>query len=73
MAPGTHLYSVREAHERIADGRSPLLRLVMNKGDVLIRDLLCWHRCTPHDTSQRTGHFLLFSERVERIAGRRRT
>ena len=45
MAPGTHLYSVREAHERIADGRSPLLRLVMNKGDVLIRDLLCWHRC----------------------------
>ena len=50
IARGTHLLSKAEALRRIEDGEIPLEPLLMNAGDVLIRDPRCLHRGTPNHT-----------------------
>ena len=47
VARGTHLIPKTEALRRIEDGEIPLEPLLMNAGDVLIRDPRCLHRGTP--------------------------
>ena len=50
VARGTHLLPKAEALRRIEDGEIPLEPLLMNAGDVLIRDPRCLHRGTPNHT-----------------------
>ena len=50
VAKGTHLLPKEEALRQIEDGQIPLEPLLMNAGDVLIRDPRCLHRGTPNRT-----------------------
>jgi hypothetical protein len=47
MAPGSHRFPVAEAQRMIASGVLPLRRLLMRRGDVLVRDPCCLHRGAP--------------------------
>ena len=50
-APGTHMLSKADGLALIASGEIPLVRCVMNRGDVLIRDVRHIHRGTPNPTT----------------------
>lgn len=52
-APGTHMLSKAEGMRRIESGETPLQPLLMNRGDVLIRDVRHIHRGTPNDSDTR--------------------
>lgn len=47
-APGTHMTSKAEGLRRVATGEAPLRPVLMNRGDVLIRDVRHIHRGTPN-------------------------
>jgi ectoine hydroxylase-related dioxygenase (phytanoyl-CoA dioxygenase family) len=49
-APGTHMLSKAEGLRRIESGETPLQPLLMNRGDVLIRDVRHIHRGTPNNS-----------------------
>jgi ectoine hydroxylase-related dioxygenase (phytanoyl-CoA dioxygenase family) len=49
-APGTHMLPKAEGLRRIESGETPLQPLLMNRGDVLIRDVRHIHRGTPNDS-----------------------
>ena len=51
MAEGTHLLPKAEALARIEGGEFPLKSLLMEVGDVMIRDPRCLHRGSPNLTS----------------------
>ena len=51
MAEGTHLLPKAEALARIEAGEIPLKSLLMEVGDVMIRDPRCLHRGSPNLTS----------------------
>jgi ectoine hydroxylase-related dioxygenase (phytanoyl-CoA dioxygenase family) len=48
MAPGTHMLSKAEGLRRIESGDVPLEPVLMNRGDVMIRDVRHIHRGTPN-------------------------
>ena len=48
MAPGTHMTSKAEGMRRIESGETPLEPVLMNRGDVMIRDVRHIHRGTPN-------------------------
>jgi ectoine hydroxylase-related dioxygenase (phytanoyl-CoA dioxygenase family) len=48
MAAGTHMLAKDEGLRRIADGEIPLEPVLMNRGDVMIRDVRHIHRGTPN-------------------------
>jgi ectoine hydroxylase-related dioxygenase (phytanoyl-CoA dioxygenase family) len=50
-APGTHMTSKAEGMERVASGRTPLEKVLMRRGDVMIRDVRHIHRGTPNRTT----------------------
>ena len=50
VAAGTHLLPRSQALEKIDRGEVPLRKLLLNVGDVLIRDPRCVHRGTPNLT-----------------------
>jgi ectoine hydroxylase-related dioxygenase (phytanoyl-CoA dioxygenase family) len=50
-APGTHMISKAEGMRRVATGEVPLVRALMNRGDVMIRDVRHIHRGTPNRTA----------------------
>ena len=52
MAPGTHMLSKAEGMRRIRDGEIPLEPVLLNRGDVLIRDVRHIHRGTPNPSAQ---------------------
>ena len=51
-APGTHMLSKAEGLRRIRDGEIPLEPVLMNRGDVLIRDVRHIHRGTPNPSDR---------------------
>ena len=51
-APGTHMLSKAEGMRSIESGETPLQPLLMNRGDVLIRDVRHIHRGTPNPSSE---------------------
>eukprot|EP01044_Picomonas_judraskeda_P004782 COSAG03_NODE_429_length_7977_cov_3.949606_5_plen_156_part_00 len=69
MAAGSHLYPVDEAHRLIAAGELPLRRLLMMRGDVLVRNPCCLHRGSPNVTeTPRPMCILSFSESEDAAA-----
>jgi ectoine hydroxylase-related dioxygenase (phytanoyl-CoA dioxygenase family) len=48
MAPGTHMLSKADGLAKVASGEIPLLPVLMNRGDVMIRDVRHIHRGTPN-------------------------
>jgi len=48
MAAGTHMTSKEEGMRRIESGETPLEPVLMNRGDVMIRDVRHIHRGTPN-------------------------
>jgi ectoine hydroxylase-related dioxygenase (phytanoyl-CoA dioxygenase family) len=52
MAEGTHLVSKAEGMRRIESGEAPLTPMLMNRGDVMIRDVRHIHRGTPNPSDQ---------------------
>ena len=50
IAAGTHLLPKSEGLSRVGAGEFPLLSLLMNVGDVLVRDPRCLHRGSPNLT-----------------------
>lgn len=48
MAPGTHMTSKAEGMRRIEAGEAPLEPVLLNRGDVMIRDVRHIHRGTPN-------------------------
>jgi len=48
MATGTHMTSKAEGMRRIETGEAPLQPVLMNRGDVMIRDVRHIHRGTPN-------------------------
>lgn len=50
-APGTHMLSKAEGMARIERGEIPLEPVLLNRGDVLIRDVRHIHRGTPNRTA----------------------
>jgi ectoine hydroxylase-related dioxygenase (phytanoyl-CoA dioxygenase family) len=48
MAPGTHMLSKADGMARVANGDIPLEKVLMNRGDVMIRDVRHIHRGTPN-------------------------
>jgi ectoine hydroxylase-related dioxygenase (phytanoyl-CoA dioxygenase family) len=50
MAPGTHMLPKDEGMRRIASGEAPLQPVLMNRGDVMIRDVRHIHRGTPNSS-----------------------
>ncbi len=50
IAAGTHLLPKSDALSRVGAGEFPLLSLLMNVGDVLVRDPRCLHRGSPNLT-----------------------
>ena len=51
ISAGSHRYPLPAAHQRILDGTAPLERLLMRKGDLLVRDLRTLHRGSPNLSS----------------------
>jgi ectoine hydroxylase-related dioxygenase (phytanoyl-CoA dioxygenase family) len=51
MAPGTHMLSKEDGLRRIAEGQIPLEPVLLNRGDVLIRDVRHIHRGTPNPSA----------------------
>ena len=51
ISAGSHRYPLAVAHARIADGTAPLQRVLLRKGDFLLRDLRTLHRGTPNTTA----------------------
>jgi ectoine hydroxylase-related dioxygenase (phytanoyl-CoA dioxygenase family) len=51
IADGTHLLPFDDALQKIQDGKLQAKRVLMNLGDVLIRDPRCVHRGTPNTTN----------------------
>ena len=51
ISAGSHRYPLAHAHARIADGTAPLQRVLLRKGDFLLRDLRTLHRGTPNTTA----------------------
>jgi ectoine hydroxylase-related dioxygenase (phytanoyl-CoA dioxygenase family) len=49
-APGTHMLSKAEGLRRVETGETPLQPMLLNRGDVLIRDVRHIHRGTPNDS-----------------------
>lgn len=49
-APGTHMMSKAEGMAKVASGEIPLERVLMQRGDVMIRDVRHIHRGTPNRT-----------------------
>lgn len=49
-APGTHMMSKAEGMAKIESGEIPLERVLMQRGDVMIRDVRHIHRGTPNRT-----------------------
>eukprot|EP01045_Picozoa_sp_COSAG04_P012000 COSAG04_NODE_791_length_10285_cov_3.557628_7_plen_150_part_00 len=47
---GSHRYPFPAAHRRIRDGTAPLVRLLMRRGDCVVRDLRILHRGSPNLT-----------------------
>jgi hypothetical protein len=71
IAPGSHRFPLREAHRRIADGRTLLLRVTLRKGDLLLRDLRTLHRGSPNVRDQPRPHLTLtFSPTAEAAAAK---
>ena len=52
MAAGTHMLSKAEGLRRVESGETPLTRVLMNRGDVMIRDVRHIHRGTPNPSGQ---------------------
>jgi ectoine hydroxylase-related dioxygenase (phytanoyl-CoA dioxygenase family) len=52
MAAGTHMTSKAEGMRRIESGETPLEKVYLNRGDVLIRDVRHIHRGTPNPSDQ---------------------
>jgi len=52
MAAGTHMLSKEEGLRRVATGETPLTPMLMNRGDVMIRDVRHIHRGTPNPGDQ---------------------
>lgn len=50
-APGTHMIAKAEGMRRIETGETPLQSVLMNRGDVMIRDVRHIHRGTPNRTT----------------------
>lgn len=48
MAAGTHMLSKEEGMRRIESGEAPLEKVLLNRGDVMIRDVRHIHRGTPN-------------------------
>ena len=51
ISRGSHRYPFAIAHARIADGTAPLQRVLLQRGDFLLRDLRTLHRGTPNTTA----------------------
>ena len=51
ISAGSQRYPLPAAHQRILDGTAPLERLLMRKGDLLVRDLRTLHRGSPNLSS----------------------
>ena len=82
MAAGTHRLvgqcradqgpffpELEHAHRRIVDGSMPLRRLLMRKGDLMIRDPRCLHRASPNlTTADRPMMVIFFLASAERAA-----
>lgn len=52
VAPGTHMMEKNDALARIAAGEIPLEPILMDAGDVLIRDVRSIHRGTPNGSAE---------------------
>jgi len=52
IAAGTHLLPKTEALSRVGTGEFPLVSLLMNVGDVMVRDPRCLHRGSPNLTDK---------------------
>ena len=52
MAAGTHMLSKAEGMRRVETGEAPLEKVLMNRGDVMIRDVRHIHRGTPNPSDQ---------------------
>jgi hypothetical protein len=66
ISAGSHRYPLASAHRRILDGSAPLERVLMCKGDCLIRDLRCLHRGSPNLTETPRPNFTaIFAEEAE--------
>lgn len=50
MAAGTHITSKAEGLRRVESGEAPLEPVLLNRGDVMIRDVRHLHRGTPNPT-----------------------
>jgi hypothetical protein len=50
VARGSHLFPKEDGLKKIEDGEIPFDALLMNAGDVMIRDPRCLHRGTPNRT-----------------------
>lgn len=50
MAAGTHMLSKAEGMRRVESGEAPLTPVLMNRGDVMIRDVRHIHRGTPNQS-----------------------
>jgi ectoine hydroxylase-related dioxygenase (phytanoyl-CoA dioxygenase family) len=48
MAAGTHMTSKAEGMRRVEAGEAPLEKVLMKRGDVMIRDVRHIHRGTPN-------------------------
>lgn len=51
FAPGTHMTAKDEGLRRVESGETPLQKVFMQRGDVLIRDVRHIHRGTPNRTT----------------------
>lgn len=66
IAPRSHRYPPAQAHQMIIEGKMPLLRCVLRKGDLLIRDFRTLHRGTPNVTGTPRPHMTItFSPTAE--------
>jgi hypothetical protein len=52
MAAGTHMLSKEEGLRRVETGEEPLIPMLMNRGDVMIRDVRHIHRGTPNPNDE---------------------
>eukprot|EP01043_Picozoa_sp_COSAG02_P043407 COSAG02_NODE_3778_length_6247_cov_21.794079_3_plen_318_part_00 len=71
ISRGSHRYPFALAHARIADGNAPLQRVLLNRGDFLLRDLRTLHRGSPNTTdTPRPNMTITFSPSEEVAAAK---